>query len=98
MESWRDGLANLLTRLASEPWTASLQEQLQVAADELSRRAAAMAGEAEGVAGFETKTIGVLAFPGLNREKLLSLIKDDQPAEFWPAESPAGCCPLVFVK
>ena len=99
MAAWREGLREMLTRLAREPWTASLQEELAVSADELSRRAVNMAEEVGGFAGITTKTLGILAFPGLNRDRLLSLIKEDQPGDLPQAESlPPGSCPVIFVQ
>ncbi len=93
------GLAGLLGRLAHEPWSAGLKEELGEAARALAEKVTALVQKA----GVEApgRGVSILAFPGLGRDEVLALMRggDQLPAlpapERWPDDWPAGSCPLV---
>ncbi|MBI5522536.1 MAG: hypothetical protein HY910_07910 [Desulfarculus sp.] len=100
LSQMRQGLANLLGRLATEPWSAGLRAELAAPARMLSQSLASHL-EALGVAaGPPSRGLSILALPGLKRGQALGLLAggDDQGLPSlgdWPARWPAGSCPVL---
>ncbi|MFZ5587776.1 MAG: hypothetical protein ACOZHQ_17795 [Thermodesulfobacteriota bacterium] len=95
----RQALANLLARLAAEPWSAGLQAELaghgRQLADSLAGHVAALGHPLPPARG-----LSVLAFPGLRREQVIGLMAGADDAGLpqgrdWPQNWPAGSCPLL---
>lgn len=107
LEPARRGLAELLARLAREPWSGRLKDELSSHARLLAEDLAAAMTEALAVGGAgalgETppaRVLSVLALPGLTRADLLALMAGGSDAglprrEDWPAQWPAGSLPIL---
>lgn len=96
----RQGLAKLLERLAGEPWSAGLRQELAAPARMLAQSLASHL-EALGLRpGPRGRGLSILALPGLSRDQVLGLMAgqgdEGLPAlEDWPDRWPAGSCPVL---
>lgn len=99
LSQMRQALANLLQRLAAEPWSAGLQAELaghgRQLADSLAGHVAALGHPLPPARG-----LSVLAFPGLTRDQVIGLMAGADDATLpkrddWPQNWPAGSCPLL---
>lgn len=102
LDGLRAGLATLLKRLAAEKWGPALAGELAGAAKTLAEdydRAVRAAGATLGKTG---RGLSLLAFPGLTRADLLSLMRDGRPggaprSADWPDAWPDGSCPVLVL-
>lgn len=100
LSQMRQSLANLLERLASQPWSAGLRAELDAPARMLSQ---SLAGHVEALglaAGPPSRGLSILALPGLKRDQVLGLLAgqgdDGLPTlADWPGLWPAGSCPVL---
>jgi hypothetical protein len=97
----RHDLGRVLVRLATEPWGEALQKELAQAARALAECALELAAAA-GADPDHTRGVSIVAFPGLSRDQLLALMRQEEPTglpgyELWPEKWPAGSCPVLAV-
>jgi hypothetical protein len=102
LEPARRALAELLTRLSREPWSGRFKAELSTRALDLAEKLGRAIAEALGQACPSSRTLSVLAFPGLRRADLLALMAggEDKPLlkrRDWPEGWPAGSLPLLVV-
>ncbi len=97
----RQALDNLLERLQNEAWSPALAAELAAAGRQLAE---SLAGHVQELGHYLplSRSLSLLAFPGLSRSQVLGLMAspDDAglpPASAWPASWPAGSCPLVAI-
>ncbi|MFH1035846.1 MAG: hypothetical protein V1806_15170 [Pseudomonadota bacterium] len=104
LDQMRQGLHNLLTRLAVEPWSAALCQDLAAPARMLAESLAAHLAEHLADQGLEPgpprRGLSILALPGLTQAQALGLLAgggdEGLPAlAAWPARWPAGSCPII---
>ncbi|CAO0820974.1 conserved hypothetical protein [Desulfarculales bacterium] len=96
----RQGLHNLLTRLAQEHWSPGLGRELAQSARMLAE---SLAGHLTALGlelGAPTRGLSILALPGLSQEKVLELMAGQGDEGLptladWPQGWPAGSCPLI---
>lgn len=101
LSQMQQALANLLGRLAAEPWGAALQAELAGHARQLADSLAGHIADL-GHALPPGRGISVLAFPGLSQAQVLGLMGGAEvtglpPAADWPDQWPAGSCPLLAI-
>ncbi len=96
----RQGLKNMLDRLAGAPWSAELQKDLVGGCRMLAESLAGHVLAAGFTPGPASRGLSILAFPGLRRQQVLGLLAGEQVAglprrQDWPQAWPAGSCPLI---
>ncbi|MFH1060999.1 MAG: hypothetical protein V1797_20235 [Pseudomonadota bacterium] len=101
LSQMQQALANLLERLAAEPWGAGLQAELAGHARQLAESLTGHIADL-GHALPLGRGISVLAFPGLTQTQVMGLMTGAEvaglpPAAAWPHQWPAGSCPLLAI-
>jgi hypothetical protein len=105
LEEVRSSIKQILTSLSGESWDGGLRSSLQ----EMASQAQAKAKQAFDDAGLEPgpapATLSLVAFPGLDKSRLMDLMKDDwrkclgkmPQMQDWPQGWPPGSCPLLVI-
>ncbi|MGD8564310.1 MAG: hypothetical protein PVG03_17340 [Desulfarculaceae bacterium] len=105
LEEVRSGIREILTSLSGEPWDGGLRSSLR----EMASQAEAKAKQAFDDVGFDPDpaptSLSLVAFPGLDRSRLVDLMKDDwrhcleklPQMQDWPQGWPPGSCPLLVI-
>jgi len=89
----RQELAGLLARLQESAWSPGLGDELAAQARDLAGAMAQAAARA-GLSPRGERGLSLLAFPGLEREHLLTLMKQEHPPEL-PGPEDGGSYPLL---
>ena len=95
LEHLRQGLADLLGRLANETWSARLGKDLAGPARAMADSLAEQVRKAGVTPGPTGRGLSILVFPGLDRDHLLGLMAGGPQADLpargdWPHNWPAG--------
>jgi hypothetical protein len=98
----RQGLRNMLARLATEPWSEGLRQELVGAARMLAESLASHLAATGLELGPPDRGLSILALPGLSQAQFLGLLAgqgdEGLPAlADWPQAWPAGSCPIITV-
>lgn len=101
LEGLRRAMAGILGRLAREEWSRELRDALAEEAWDLAGRWREVAAAAGAPAADQPRTWRVLAFPGLGREDLFTMMRQGDARgiagpEQWEGGKPAGACPLIL--
>jgi hypothetical protein len=91
LEDLRSALEALLARLAVEPWSQALKDEIAAQAQALAQDYATILSQALSDHDLPSRGLSLLAFPGLSPAQVLGLMQGQDPG---PPQA-AGSCPIL---